>query len=228
LEQINVDVCSMNLDVNIIGVGAGFTYSTDGPTHHGLQDTSVMCNLPNLAVYNVTDAANTIGLVDISYAMKGPKYFRIEKGVLPEFYKEDDDFSEGLKTIIENDSELVVLSTGYMTHICVKALEMLDPAAPVTLVDIFRLKPLNKEKIVNLCADKKAIVVEENLFAGGLGEKILALLKLNNHQLPCAIIAVDNDFHFHFGSREFLHEKTKLDPQSICERIKEFKLGKKI
>ena len=33
LEQVNVDLCAMNLDVNIIGVGAGFTYSTDGPTH---------------------------------------------------------------------------------------------------------------------------------------------------------------------------------------------------
>ena len=32
IEQINIDICSMNLDVNIIGVGAGFTYGTDGPT----------------------------------------------------------------------------------------------------------------------------------------------------------------------------------------------------
>ena len=38
LEQVNVDLCQMNLNVNLIGVGAGFTYSTDGPTHQGMQD----------------------------------------------------------------------------------------------------------------------------------------------------------------------------------------------
>src|SRR4051812_13604995 len=34
-EQIYVNLGCMNLPVSIIGSGGGFTYSTDGPTHHG-------------------------------------------------------------------------------------------------------------------------------------------------------------------------------------------------
>ena len=99
VEQVNIDVCAMNLDVNIIAVGAGFTYSTDGPTHHGIQDVSIMCNLPNLSVYNVSDAISTQKLVDLSYQSSGPKYFRIEKGVLPSIYSDSDSIESGCSII---------------------------------------------------------------------------------------------------------------------------------
>ena len=59
LEQINIDIASMNLHVNIVGVGAGFTYSTDGPTHHGTQDVAIMSAIPNLSIYNCSDVVNT-------------------------------------------------------------------------------------------------------------------------------------------------------------------------
>ena len=108
LEQINIDVCAMNLDVNIIGVGAGFTYSTDGPTHHGIQDVSLMLNLPNLSVYNVTDATSTRKITDLSYKEAGPKYIRIEKGHLPCLYNDKDDISLGEKiaAITRNQANL--------------------------------------------------------------------------------------------------------------------------
>ena len=115
LEQVNVDLCAMNLDVNIIGVGAGFTYSTDGPTHHGVQDMSAMLNLPNLRVYNVTDDINTKKLVDLSYNEAGPKYFRIEKGMLPRLHSAADD-CVGYKVLTRADSDTVLISSGFMTH----------------------------------------------------------------------------------------------------------------
>ena len=57
----------MNLNVNLIGVGAGFTYSTDGPTHQGMQDMQVMRVLPNLEVHNVTDSTNSYEMAKNSY-----------------------------------------------------------------------------------------------------------------------------------------------------------------
>mgnify|MGYP005993175331 FL=1 len=99
LEQINIDLCAMNLDVNIIGTGAGFTYSTDGPTHHGIQDLSAMINLPNIKIYNVTDDINTKKLAELSYTKVGPKYFRLEKGKLPRLYNSNDDINIGYKKL---------------------------------------------------------------------------------------------------------------------------------
>jgi transketolase len=222
LEHVNVDVCSMNLDVNIIGVGAGFTYATDGPTHQGLQDMAAMSNLPNISVYNATDATQTKGLVDISFHQQGPKYFRIEKGVLPRVYTSTDDLAVGYKTVLENPSNFVVLSTGYMTNVCYKVLNAFDENVRPSLVDIFRIRPLNVEKIVDLCKEKNVVTVEENLHSGGLGEKILAALKLGNHKFACTTIAVEDGFYFQFGTRDQLHEKVKLGPSNIFSKIENF------
>ena len=36
-EQIKIDLCVMKLPVTIIGVGTGFAYDVDGPTHHATE-----------------------------------------------------------------------------------------------------------------------------------------------------------------------------------------------
>ena len=59
LEQINIDLCSMNLHVNIVSMGTGLTYCNDGPTHHGIQDQAIMSALPNLTIFNVSDHVNS-------------------------------------------------------------------------------------------------------------------------------------------------------------------------
>ena len=55
LEQLTLDVAAGQLPVNVISVGAGFTYSTDGPTHHGLHDIPVMMTVPHMNILNSSD-----------------------------------------------------------------------------------------------------------------------------------------------------------------------------
>jgi len=60
------------------------------------------------------------------------------------------------------------------------------------------------------------------LHSGGLGEKILAALKLGNHKFACTTIAVEDGFYFQFGTRDQLHEKVKLGPSNIFSKIENF------
>src|SRR3989338_1388709 len=55
-EQIRNDLCCMNLPVTIIGVGPGFCYASDGPTHHATQDIAVMRVLPEITILNPSDS----------------------------------------------------------------------------------------------------------------------------------------------------------------------------
>ncbi len=221
LEQINIDVCAMNLDVNIVGVGAGFTYSTDGPTHHGIQDLCTMTNIPSLQVYNVTDDLSTAMLADISYESAGPKYFRIEKGVLPRTYSLDDDLTLGCKVISTQDSEVGVISTGFMTHVVDALVKKLNAAGNrISHLDITRVSPLPEEDIINFCKGKKIITVEENIASGGMGNKVFALLKRENHREKALNISIKDGFYFHFGDRELLHQKVALDSQSLLQKYK--------
>lgn len=50
-EQIKM-ACYNKLPIKIVGVGAGLTYSHEGPTHHALDDITIMSSLPNMYVYS--------------------------------------------------------------------------------------------------------------------------------------------------------------------------------
>ncbi len=72
-EQIT-HVCKANLPVTFVGVGAGYTYSTDGPTHHGVTDMGPMMQL--MRVWNCTDE-----VISREAAFEdGPIYIRIGRG----------------------------------------------------------------------------------------------------------------------------------------------------
>src|SRR3989338_11588901 len=49
-EQIRNDICYQNLNVKIVGVGAGFSYGAYGHTHHGLEDVGILRTLPNISI----------------------------------------------------------------------------------------------------------------------------------------------------------------------------------
>ena len=54
-EQIKIDLCVMKLPVTIVGVGTCYSYSTDGPTHHAIDDISVMNTIPNMNIISPCD-----------------------------------------------------------------------------------------------------------------------------------------------------------------------------
>ena len=54
-EQIKIDLNIMNLPVIIFGVGASCSYDTAGPTHHSIDDVSILRTLKNINLYSPTD-----------------------------------------------------------------------------------------------------------------------------------------------------------------------------
>tara|TARA_Y100001973_G_C5199350_1_gene336513 strand:+ start:183 stop:1103 length:921 start_codon:yes stop_codon:yes gene_type:complete len=219
LEQVNIDLCAMNLQVNLVGVGAGFTYSTDGPTHQGMQDMQSMMVLPNLSVYNVTDHVNSYQLALLGYKEQGPKYFRIEKGKFPKIYPEnvslDDGFSE-----IEHSDNTVIISTGYMIQTCLHLKTKIDDLG---IIDLYRVKPINEQKLVEKIKNvKNIIVLEESTTSGGICEKIGFIMAKN--KIFCNFLPISvEDQHCHFyGTREMLHERYNIDKKSVFLKVKKF------
>ena len=51
LEQIKLDVNLMKLPVTIFGVGASYSYDSAGPTHHSIEDISILRTMKNLEIF---------------------------------------------------------------------------------------------------------------------------------------------------------------------------------
>ncbi len=213
LEQIKFSVCSMNLPVVIIGVGAGFSFSFDGPSHHGTHDIGIMRMLPEMTIYNPIDERSTAYSARSAYTNKTPAYIRLDKGVFPDLYRAGDDLSDGYK-IIAPIRGTTVISTGYMTQQIMKI-------GGIGVVDLFRIKPISKKFVADvLKKSKRIITVEENMVTGGIGSAISELLADHNLAISLKRLAVRDHQFDRFGSREWLQSLNGLDLKSVTKAIK--------
>ena len=67
--------------MKIVGIGPGYSFPNDGPTHHGIQDIYLMYLIHEMEIYNIADN-NLANLVSKKInQIKGPVYIRLDKGI---------------------------------------------------------------------------------------------------------------------------------------------------
>ena len=221
LEQINIDICSMKSNVNIISMGSGLTYSNDGPTHHGTQDQAILSNLPNLNIFNVSDFKTSSSLPKIVKKNNFPKFFRIEKGRLNNLYTNDSFFlKEGFGYFRKSKKNLII-STGIMTQTAFQVKEELKKHnIQISIVDVIRVKPFNQKSISKIIKKYKNIfTLEENMPYGGLGSIISEIIATQYDKKNFLKISLPDKYLFDSGSRIWMHKKNKLDYKSISRKI---------
>jgi len=221
LEQINIDIASMNLHVNIVGVGAGFTYSTDGPTHHGTQDVAIMSAIPNLSIYNSSDAVNSNAFAKMGYEKEGPKYIRIEKGIVPGLYEKGRSFEKGIAKV-QDGKDTYILSSGVMVHKAIEAAKSLDEnSSAVGVFDLYRIKPINQNILIDYLAPvKKLLIIEDNIATGGLCDKISSILMSKKSKIDIKVLNVTDMFSFNYSQkRDQVEKQSKLNVANIVEML---------
>ena len=217
-EQIKVNICSMNLPIAIVGLGSGYSFSYDGPTHHATQDIAIMRTLPEITILNPCDENTSSEAARICYNNAGPTYVRIDKGVYQDIYSLPD-CATGLKETSTN-SKIKILTTGYTTHMALKIAEELQ--ADIDVVDIYRLKPLNQKALIELIQESDFIfTLEENTLIGGLGSMICELVVDNKINTNVKRLGLEDKQELSFGSREWLMSNGGLGSQKIIDIIRE-------
>ncbi len=219
-EQISVNLGAMKLPVVLIASGAGLTYSSDGPTHHSLQDIALMRTIPYMQIFNPSDAATTAAAMQSALTSDKPCYIRLEKGVWPGFNLNKADLTCGYRTI-RTGGKVGIVSTGVMTHCAVKVSELLEKKGiRSTLLDVFRIKPLANSDLYNSCKELKAVVViEENAPAGALGDLLCSAFACSGSKLPFLHFSMPDEPCYFYGSRDWIHSQYGLDPASLAEKI---------
>lgn len=220
LEQISVDLSGMRLPVTLIGVGAGFTYSSDGPTHHGLQDIAAMASVPNINIYNSSDPVSTAAFASLACGAVGPNYIRIEKGVLPVLYSLQHDFAEGLD-VLRPGRDIMIISTGIMTARALElAKELEQYSIHAGVMDVYRLKPFNADQLTDcLQGVSRVVTIEENLMTGGLGSMVSVALHDKNLLIPLQRIAVPDQHCFYYDDREKMQEFYGISKRQVLKLI---------
>tara|TARA_Y100001970_G_scaffold197312_1_gene240060 strand:- start:2409 stop:3332 length:924 start_codon:yes stop_codon:yes gene_type:complete len=212
-EQIKMNICSMNLPVSIVGIGSGVSFAFDGPTHHAIQDISVMNALPEMSILNPSDSNSAKYCSDLILNTKKPFYVRLDKGVHPMIHNfEKFESFEIIKPI----QKTTILSTGTIVSNVIEATKNI---MNVGLIDIVKLKPFPSE-IINLLENTdNVIVIEEHSKSGGLASIFNDAAAENNFTTKLNFIGFENKQLLEYGSREWFHKEAKIDIKSLTEKI---------
>ena len=219
-EQIKFNICSMHLPITIIGIGTGFSFDFDGPSHHGVADIGVMRLLPEMTILNPCDSLSASFSARLSYSIKTPSYIRLDKGIFADLYASENDAAQGLK-VLHPPGPITVISTGYMTH---KALAVVDTLKKrginIGLIDICRIKPLPEDNLLTMVQSSlKLITVEENSILGGLGTAVGEMLLRHSSRIQLQCIALPDCQCFEYGSRDWLLDRYGMSIDSIARII---------
>jgi len=214
-EFVKLNLGLMKAPVNIIGIGAGFSYDDSGPTHHTTEDISIMRAIPNLVIFSPSDSKMAGAFAEIVYRFPGPKYIRLDRQVLPSLshYYDLDNYEKGFKEL-ESGEDIAIISTGNMVH---KALEvrekMKSEGKNIGVIDLYRLKPVSHELKDILSKYKQIISLEEHLLDGGFGSIIAEVIVDNNLSVKLKRIGLKD--YVYLYRRDNIQKKCEIDVDSV-------------
>ncbi len=216
-EQIRVNISVLShvreININIIGVGAGVSYAMSGPTHHCLEDLSIMKTLPNMEVFSPSDYMIAESYVDRTLAIKKPKYIRFDAKPMIALEETIEDFDSGFR-VLQKGEKLAIISTGYMSQKAMDIVKDFD----ITLIDLYFINNYDKSKLEEALEDIDTIITIEEAFknSGGLDAEI----NFNFKDKKIVNLGFEKKYTFEIGSREFVHEENGIGKNDIIEEIK--------
>lgn len=170
-EQIRLDVAYSELDIVIVGSEGGVGMGTQGVTHYGWEDIAAMSSLPGMKVLCPADHISMIRLLEQAFEGKGPVYLRLNGGIPEPLYDAEQSF-EHKKAILHSEGKDVnFIVTGPLVGEALKARQQLeDEGISAGVVDMFSVKPIDKELILRLAEHSKVLItIEEHSVVNGMG-----------------------------------------------------------
>ena len=223
-EQIRVDLAGMNIPVTLVGVGSGFSYEDSGPTHHAIEDISVMRILPNVRVHNMTDSVMAAAFGELSCTLPYPNYVRLDRHVLPTLYAEGHDFTAGL-SVLKPGTETFLIATGSMVHKALAFARELKPRFPeLGVIDIYTLPIPEKPFLTALRNAKRLVTLEEHTLPGGLGSAVCEVLADHGLRIPVKRIGLTfrESYCYRYGGRENILSFCGLGRKDLLGIISKF------
>lgn len=171
-------VCYGNLNVKFGGAYCGMSDALDGATHHATEDMAIMRALPNMTIIVPADAESTRWATTFAVEHKGPVYLRLSRDVYPDLYTPGTKLECGKGAIVRDGTDVTVIACGILVHEALKAAEiMAEKGVSVRVVDMYSIKPIDRELILRCAAETGAIVcAEEHSIIGGLGSAVSEVL----------------------------------------------------
>lgn len=219
-DQIFLSGAYAHKNMHIIASEPGIRQDFNGGTHMTFEDVALMRSIPDIRVIEITDSVMLKSVLEQTKDLPGLFYYRVPMNEIKKVYSEDSDMTVGKGNILCEGTDATVIAAGALVPAALEAAELLKKEKiSVRVIDMFTIKPLDEELVLDSAKKTGAIVTAENASVyGGLGEGVARLIAEKN-PVFVRTIAVKDEFG-EVGPETYLMERYGFTAENIAEEVR--------
>lgn len=221
LDQIFISSLYQKSPITIIASDSGIQAVHNGGTHMSFEDLAIMRSLVGTNIIEPTDSTVLKKVLKEIYKNPNFYYIRLTRKNVYKIYNDNAEIKIGKANVLKEGDDITVIAMGLMVHEALKAANKLEKEGiNITVIDMFTLKPIDKETIIKYAKKSKLIITAENHnITNGLGSAVSEVLSEN---IPTKLVRIGvNDKFGQVGTLEYLQDTYGLNSENIIKKIKE-------
>lgn len=220
LDQIYLSGAYADNTINIYGSDPGFAAGHNGGTHTTWEDIALLRSIPGVTICDAADEVQMDWIIKEFAKSKGIHYVRGNRKGVKNVYASGSTFKIGQGNLLREGQDYLIVATGQLVSEALEVATNLETKGfSADVIDMFTIKPLDKELLLErLVGKKKVITIENHSITGGLGSAVAEVLADNGLAVPLTRIGVDERFG-QVGTPDFLQAEFGLTADKILEQL---------
>ncbi len=220
LDQVFLSGAYSKNTINIFGSDPGFAAGHNGGTHTTWEDVALLRAIPDVVICDAADAVQMEWIIKEFSQLTGVHYVRGNRKGVRDVYAEGSSFALGKGNLLKEGSDYLIVAAGQLVSEALDVAEHPEEKSKIVdVIDMFTIKPLDKELLLERLIGKKMVItIENHSITGGLGSAVAEVLADNGFAIPLKRIGVDERFG-QVGTPAFLQEEFGLTAEKIIEQI---------
>lgn len=228
-DQVLMDVALHGEGVTFALDRAGVT-GTDGPSHNGMWDLSLLGLVPGIEIAAPRDQARLVAALERAVTVDdAPTVVRYSKEKLPDEIPAVQSLGEGRDQVdllrIDRGARVLIVGHGQFAGLAMEVASRLAAEGVTSdVADPLWCLPLGHQLLELASRYDLVVTLEDNLLVGGLGERIRGRLAATAPTTTVLCFGIEQRFLGH-GSREQVLEELGLTPKDVTRKVLETSLG---
>lgn len=217
-DQIFLSAAYANNSIRVIGSDSGVCAEYNGGTHMPLEDITLMRAVPGSTIIDISDGEMMFDLIKQTAYREGFTYIRTPRKSCKALYAEGSQFEIGKGIVVKDGTDVTIIACGIMVAEALEASKLLEEKGiSAAVIDMFTVKPLDEELVLEYAKKTGCIVTAENHSAtAGLGGAVAELLAAKL-PTPQEFVGVGQRFG-EVGPMNYLKEQFGLTAKDIAEK----------
>lgn len=220
-DQAFISGCYAKANVRIVASDPGIASQFNGGTHMPFEDISIYRAFPGMTILEPTDSVMLENLIPQITDTYGMYYIRLFRKNAVQIYENGSSFEIGKANLLREGKDVTLISAGaIMVSETLAAAELLaEEGIEARVLDMFTIKPLDEQAVIDAALQTGAIVTAENHnVLNGLGSAVADVLATRQYA-PLEKIGI-NDRFGEVGPMSYLKEVFGLTAADIAAAAK--------